>query len=53
MFGLSVREAAAACGGILASGDGCEEITGQIEIDSRNIGKGDIFAAFKGDFRNH
>lgn len=49
MKGISIKEAARLCGGVLNTHDNENAELGRIIIDSREVKTGDLFAAFKGE----
>lgn len=49
MKGISIKEAARLCGGVLNTTENQNDELGRIIIDSREVKSGDLFAAFKGE----
>ena len=49
MFGITVSQAAAICGGLLKGNEHCNEEIRRVIIDSRKAGAGDLFVAYKGE----
>lgn len=49
MFGITVSEAAAICGGSVFCGRDYDPELRRLVIDSREVGKGDLFVAYKGE----
>ena len=49
MLGMTIKSAAAACGGQILSADIIDKPLGSVVIDSRAIAPGDLFVAYKGE----
>ena len=49
MLGMTIKSAAAACGGQIRPADIIDKPLGSVVIDSRAIAPGDLFVAYKGE----